>query len=194
MIGPQQTDTVRQTDGAEPPTRWGAFRALGCERWHTGQRSPEMALALHSQCVTGEVLRFLRCDCGEQLVLAIGAIAAERCRVLIFEQQEGRGLGPMATLQAYAVQDERLDTIAAKHALEFEADCRDFMLPADILNHFGTREIRLLSNNPDKRRALARAGDCRHGATSVRDASQCVRHWVFRDQTIQNGPHAHLSE
>ena len=86
------------------------------------------------------------------------AIAAEGRGLLIYEQQEGRGIGLMAKLQAYALQDEGLDTIAANHALGFEADCRDFMLPAAILNHLGIREIRLLSNNPDKRRALAKAG------------------------------------
>src|SRR5580698_5143810 len=96
--------------------------------------------------------------CGDQLELAMRTIAAEGCGVLIYEQQEGRGIGLMAKLQAYALQDAGLDTIAANHALGFETDCRDFMLPAAILNHLGIREIRLLSNNPDKRRALAKAG------------------------------------
>ena len=86
------------------------------------------------------------------------AIAAETRGLPIYEQQEGRGIGLMAKLQAYALQDEGLDTIAANHALGFDADCRDFMLPAAILNHLGIREIRLLSNNPDKCRALAKAG------------------------------------
>ena len=88
----------------------------------------------------------------------MGAIAVEGRGLLIYEQQEGRGIGLMAKLQAYALQDGGLDTIAANHALGFEADCRDFMLPAAILYHLGIREIRLLSNNPDKRRALTRAG------------------------------------
>ena len=113
---------------------------------------------IHSQCITGEVLRSLRCDCGEQLELAMGAIAAEGRGLLIYEQQEGRGIGLMAKLQAYALQDKGLDTIAANHALGFDADCRDFMLPAAILNYLGIREIRLLSNNPDKCRALAKNG------------------------------------
>jgi GTP cyclohydrolase II len=86
------------------------------------------------------------------------AIAEEGCGLLIYEQQEGRGIGLMAKLQAYALQDEGLDTIAANHALGFEADCRDFMLPAAILNHLGIRAIRLLSNNPDKCRAMDKAG------------------------------------
>jgi len=172
MREPQKTNPIRQIAATELPTRWGVFRALGFERWHPGQPSPETALVLvhgdlslqaplvriHSQCITGEVLRSLRCDCGEQLELAMGAIAAEGRGLLIYEQQEGRGIGLMAKLQAYALQDEGLDTIAANHALGFDADCRDFMLPAAILNHFRIREIRLLSNNPDKCRALAKAG------------------------------------
>ena len=168
----QRTNSIQQVAATKLPTRWGVFRAFGFERRRPGQSSPETALVLvlgdpslkaplvriHSQCITGEVLRSLRCDCGEQLELAMEAIAAEGCGLLIYEQQEGRGIGLMAKLQAYALQDGGLDTIAANHALGFEADCRDFMLPAEILNHLGIRAIRLLSNNPDKRRALTNAG------------------------------------
>jgi GTP cyclohydrolase II len=164
--------SIRQVATTELPTRWGVFQALGFERGHSGRRSPESALVLvlgdpslrtplvriHSQCITGDVLRSLRCDCGEQLELAMQAMAAEGCGLLIYEQQEGRGIGLMAKLQAYGLQDEGLDTIAANHALGFDADCRDFMLPAAILNHLGITEIRLLSNNPAKRRALIEAG------------------------------------
>ncbi len=164
--------SIRQVAATELPTRWGAFRALGFECGKPGSRSPESALVLlrgdlwsrpplvriHSQCITGDVLRSLRCDCGQQLELAMGAIAAEGCGLLIYEQQEGRGIGLMAKLQAYALQDEGLDTIAANHALGFDSDCRDYLLPAAILNHLGLGEIRLLSNNPAKRRALTEAG------------------------------------
>jgi GTP cyclohydrolase II len=168
----QKINPIRQVAATELPTRWGKFRTLGFEHWRPGRRSPETALVLvlgdpspraplvriHSQCITGEVFGSLRCDCGEQLELAMAAIAAEGCGLLIYEQQEGRGIGLMAKLQAYALQDEGLDTIAANHALGFETDCRDFMLPAAILNHLGIHEIRLLSNNPDKCRALTNAG------------------------------------
>jgi GTP cyclohydrolase II len=172
MKKPQETGPIRQVAATELPTRWGVFRTLGFERENLSQRSPETAIVLvlgepsgraplvriHSQCITGDVLGSLRCDCGEQLVLAMRAIAAEGYGLLIYEQQEGRGIGLMAKLQAYALQDEGLDTIAANHALGFEADCRDFSLPAAILNDLGIQRIRLLSNNPEKRYALAKAG------------------------------------
>jgi GTP cyclohydrolase II len=172
MREPQKTNPIRQIAATELPTRWGVFRAFGFERWRPDQRSPDTALVLilgdasvreplvriHSQCITGEVLGSLRCDCGAQLELAMRAIATEGSGVLIYEQQEGRGIGLMAKLQAYALQDEGLDTVAANHALGFEADCRDFMLPAAILKDLGICAIRLLSNNPDKCRALTKAG------------------------------------
>jgi GTP cyclohydrolase II len=168
----QEIGPIRQVAATELPTRWGVFRALGFARQSQGQRPPETAIVLvvgepsqgaplvriHSQCITGDALRSLRCDCGEQLELAMRAIAAEGCGLLIYEQQEGRGIGLMAKLQAYALQDEGLDTIAANHALGFEADCRNFSLPAAILNDLGIRQVRLLSNNPEKREALSKAG------------------------------------
>jgi GTP cyclohydrolase II len=168
----QETGPIRQVAATELPTRWGVFRALGFERQSLGRRVPETAIVLvigeppgrvplvriHSQCITGEALRSLRCDCGEQLEIAMRAIAAEGCGLLIYEQQEGRGIGLMAKLQAYALQDEGLDTVAANHALGFEADCRDFSLPGAILNDLGIQRIRLLSNNPEKRHALAKGG------------------------------------
>ena len=168
----QKSVPIRQIAATELPTRWGVFRALGFERQSQSRHSAETAIALvlgepsrgvavvriHSQCITGDVLRSLRCDCGEQLELAMRAIAAEGCGLLIYEQQEGRGIGLAAKLRAYALQDEGLDTVAANHALGFEADCRDFSLPVAILAELGIRRVRLLSNNPDKARALVNAG------------------------------------
>src|SRR5258708_35602163 len=147
----QENGPIRQVAVTELPTRWGVFRALGFERQSLGERSPETAIVvvlgepsrrvplvrIHSQCITGEVLRSLRCDCGEQLELAMRAIAAEGSGLLIYEQKEGRGIGLMAKFRAYALQDERLDTMAANHALGLEADARNFSLPAAILNGLG---------------------------------------------------------
>ena len=113
-------------------------------------------MRIHSQCFTGEVLGSLRCDCNDQLDIAMRAIAAEGRGLLIYEHQEGRGIGLMAKLQAYALQDAGLDTVDANHALGFRADCRDFSLPAAILHELGVSQVRLLSNNPRKSRALCR--------------------------------------
>jgi 3,4-dihydroxy-2-butanone 4-phosphate synthase/GTP cyclohydrolase II len=115
-------------------------------------------LRIHSQCFTSEALGSLRCDCGEQLEMAMRAIAEEGRGLVIYEHQEGRGIGLMAKLQAYALQDEGLDTVEANHALGLMADYRNFSLPAAILHDLGISRVRLLSNNPQKSRALSNAG------------------------------------
>jgi GTP cyclohydrolase II len=104
------------------------------------------------------MLGSLRCDCGDQLEIAMQAIAEEGRGLLIYEYQEGRGIGLMAKLEAYELQDAGLDTVEANHALGFKADCRDFSLPAAILRHLGVKRVRLLSNNPRKAGALAENG------------------------------------
>ena len=148
------------------PTRWGVFRLAGFESdgetalalmmGDLSQGAP--ILRIHSQCFTGEVLGSLRCDCAGQLEYAMQMIADERQGLVIYEHQEGRGIGLMAKLQAYALQDRGLDTIEANHALGFQADHRDFRLPAAVLQALGVQRVRLLSNNLDKVRALARHG------------------------------------
>src|SRR6202030_4367017 len=115
-------------------------------------------LRIHSQCFTGEVLGSLRCDCHDQLEMAMQAIAEEGRGLVIYEYQEGRGIGLMAKLQAYELQDVGIDTVQANHALGFKADCRDFSLPAAILHDLGIERVRLLTNNPRKSVALADAG------------------------------------
>lgn len=155
------------------PTRWGNFQALGFERLVcNGVRQVETAVVLalgdvkrdapllriHSQCLTGDVLGSLRCDCGDQLEFAMRAITREDRGLLIYEQQEGRGIGLMAKLQAYALQDRGLDTVEANEALGLPIDYRDYSLPVAILEYLGIRRVRLLTNNPDKCRALECAG------------------------------------
>jgi GTP cyclohydrolase II len=115
-------------------------------------------LRIHSQCFTGEVLGSLRCDCHDQLEMAMQAIAEEGRGLVIYEYQEGRGIGLMAKLEAYELQDAGLDTVEANHAFGFKADCRDFTLPAAILRDLGIKRVRLLSNNPRKAKALAENG------------------------------------
>ena len=142
------TITVRRVVSTQMPTRWGAFEIVGFEREIlNGSRRVETALAIvlgdltegaplcriHSECFTSEVLGSLRCDCNDQLHFAMRAIAKEGRGLVIYEHQEGRGIGLMAKLQAYALQDAGLDTIDANRALGFPADYRDFSLPAAIL-------------------------------------------------------------
>src|SRR5258708_21450124 len=115
-------------------------------------------LRIHSQCFTGEMLGSLRCDCSEQLEIAMQAISDEGRGLVIYEHQEGRGIGLMAKLQTYALQDSGLDTVDANHALGFLTDHRDFSLPAAILKELGIHRVHLLTNNPDKSRALVDAG------------------------------------
>ncbi len=113
---------------------------------------------VHSQCLTGDVFGSLRCDCRQQLELALAMIAGEGAGILIYEQQEGRGIGLMPKLQAYELQDSGLDTVEANERLGFKADHREFALPAEILKALSVKEVRLLSNNPDKVAALENAG------------------------------------
>jgi GTP cyclohydrolase II len=168
-----QAGPLRRIASARMPTRWGMFDAVGFERdASNGTPRVETALALvmgdltegvpllriHSQCLTGEVLGSLRCDCRDQLEMAMQAIAAEGRGLVIYEYQEGRGIGLMAKLEAYELQDAGLDTVEANHALGFKADCRDFSLPAAILRELGIKRVRLLSNNPRKASALASNG------------------------------------
>lgn len=153
------------------PTRWGHFRIAGFElRATSGEKEEGVALTMgdlqaapplvriHSQCLTGDVFSSLRCDCRQQLEMALELIAANGIGILIYEQQEGRGIGLMAKLQAYELQDRGLDTVEANEKLGFKADHRGFALPGAILNALGVKQVRLLSNNPDKVAALERAG------------------------------------
>src|SRR5712672_4596567 len=167
------TGTLWRIASARMPTKWGMFDAIGFERdVSNGRQRIETALAIvmgdptegvpllriHSQCFTGEVLGSLRCDCGDQFEMAMRAIAEEGRGLLIYEHQEGRGIGLMAKLQAYALQDAGLDTVDANIALGFAADERDFTLPGEILKALGVSRVRLLSNNPEKVEALQRSG------------------------------------
>lgn len=165
---------IEQVASADFPTRWGKFRIHGFRGWagSDGNQRAEEAVALvmgdvksspplvriHSQCLTGDVFHSLRCDCRQQLELSLSAIAEEGGGILIYEQKEGRGIGLMAKLQAYELQDAGLDTVEANERLGFKADERDFTLPAEILKALGVTSVRLLSNNPDKVEALEKAG------------------------------------
>jgi GTP cyclohydrolase II len=113
---------------------------------------------IHSQCLTGDVFHSMRCDCRQQLELALALITKAGAGVLIYEQQEGRGIGLMAKLQAYELQDHGLDTVEANVELGYDNDYREYKLPAEMLRQLGLQEVRLISNNPDKVAALENSG------------------------------------
>lgn len=150
------------------PTTYGSFRIFAFESGNadgalalvmgTPSDQQPVLVRIHSQCLTGDVFGSGRCDCGAQLRVAQKAIADAGSGILIYQLQEGRGIGLMNKLMAYQLQDAGHDTVSANHQLGFEADQRDYALCIDILQHFGIRRIRLMSNNPRKFAALTEAG------------------------------------
>ena len=151
------------------PTPFGTFRIFGFE---SGDKSENLLalvmgapplkepplVRIHSQCLTGDVFGSGRCDCGDQLNFALKAIAESGNGIVIYQLQEGRGIGLMNKLMAYELQDSGHDTVEANHHLGFEADHRDYKLCVDALHHFGVSQVRLMSNNPKKFDALETAG------------------------------------
>jgi GTP cyclohydrolase II len=164
------TFRLRKVAEADFPTRFGQFRIYGFEG-RAGDAVEEAVvlmrgdlagapplLRIHSQCLTGDVFHSLRCDCRAQLELALERIAAEGRGVLIYELQEGRGIGLLNKLRAYELQDLGADTVEANERLGFKADLRSYQLPGEILRFFRLTGVRLLSNNPEKVDAVERAG------------------------------------
>lgn len=168
---PPSALSVRKVAEADFPTRFGHFRIFGFEG-RSAERveeavvlvmgdlsTPEAPLVrIHSQCLTGDVFHSLRCDCRSQLEMALELVTAEGRGMVIYEHQEGRGIGLLNKLRAYELQDAGADTIEANEQLGFEADLRNYQLPGAILRHFGITQVRLLSNNPEKIQALEGAG------------------------------------
>ena len=178
-------ESVKKIAEADFPTRWGDFRILGFEGRPAAGRPCDQGAAdgsgkgeiegmvallmgdihsapplvrIHSQCLTGDVFGSLRCDCRLQLELALGKIAEAGAGILLYEQQEGRGIGLMAKLKAYELQDLGLDTVEANVELGFAADCREYELPVEALKLLGVTSVRLMTNNPEKVAALESAG------------------------------------
>jgi GTP cyclohydrolase II len=165
------TAELHKVAEADFPSRFGRFRIFGFALTADGETEESAVLKMgdlehggpplvriHSQCLTGDVFHSLRCDCGAQLELALESIAAEGRGLLIYENQEGRGIGLLNKLRAYELQDQGADTVEANEQLGFEADLRGYAMPAAILKYFGLKAVRLMSNNPAKIGALERAG------------------------------------
>lgn len=167
---------LKQIADVSLPTRRANFRLLAFEASHSnadsGKENPESALALilgdihssppvvriHSQCTTGEAFQSLRCDCHDQLHLAMRVIADEGAGILLYEHQEGRGIGLMEKLRAYELQDYGLDTVDANLRLGHVVDARDYALATGILRFLNVRSLRLMTNNPDKISAVLASG------------------------------------
>ena len=162
---------LRKVAEADFPTQFGTFRIHGFEGSHDGvdeeavvlemgdlAGEPPPLVRIHSQCLTGDVFHSLRCDCRAQLEIALRRVAGESRGLVIYELQEGRGIGLLNKLRAYELQDQGADTVEANERLGFDSDLRSYLLPAAILGHFGLKAIRLLSNNPDKVAAVENAG------------------------------------
>src|SRR5580704_9266553 len=160
------TSELRQVAEADFPSRFGHFRICGftdgveeAAVLKMGDLTGEPPLVrIHSQCLTGDVFHSLRCDCRAQLELALETIAREGRGLLVYENQEGRGIGLLNKLRAYELQDQGADTVEANEQLGFKADLRGYEAPAAVVRYFGLWAVRLMSNNPEKVQALEKAG------------------------------------
>lgn len=151
------------------PTEWGAFAIHGFEDLVTGKEHIALTMGevegdapvlarVHSECLTGDSLFSLRCDCGPQLQFALQRIAENGRGILLYLRQEGRGIGLLNKIRAYSLQDQGADTVEANEQLGFAADSREYEICQPMLDHFGVRKLRLMTNNPRKVSALESLG------------------------------------
>ena len=160
---------VRVVAVAELPTRFGHFRLVGFWNNRDGKEhvamvhgdvvgAEDVAVRLHSECLTGDVMGSLRCDCRDQLTEGLRAIQREGLGILLYLRQEGRGIGLLNKIRAYALQEQGLDTVEANQALGFRDDERDYAVAAHMLRSLGVKSVRVVTNNPDKIRQLTQHG------------------------------------
>lgn len=161
--------TVKYVASADLPTQWGQFTIHGFEDEATGKEHVALSFGefdpgkpvlcrVHSECLTGDCLFSLRCDCGPQLQAAMQRIAEEGSGLLLYLRQEGRGIGLLNKIRAYALQDSGADTVEANVQLGFEADSRDYQICKPMLDNFKITSLRLMTNNPRKVNALQGMG------------------------------------
>ncbi|MCC6327458.1 MAG: GTP cyclohydrolase II [Acidobacteria bacterium] len=161
--------TVERVATADLPTEHGEFKIAGYRSLNSdeefvvlykGEMDPEVPtlVRIHSQCLTGDVFGSIKCDCGPQLHKALEMIEAEGRGAIVYQQQEGRGIGILNKIRAYALQDEGADTVEANEKLGFAVDARTYQQCAEILFDLGLCRVRVMSNNPKKLKALETAG------------------------------------
>jgi GTP cyclohydrolase II len=161
--------SVERVATANLPTQIGEFKIAGYRSLssdeefvvlYKGEMKPEVPtlVRIHSQCLTGDVFGSIKCDCGPQLRKTMEMIEAEGRGAIVYQQQEGRGIGIINKIRAYALQDEGADTVEANEKLGFEIDAREYKQCAEILFDLGLCKVRVISNNPDKLKALKDAG------------------------------------
>jgi len=158
---------IKKAADAFLPTRYGKFQVfvfvdgtkehLALMRCEHGAHAP-VPVRIHSKCLTGDTLTSQRCDCRAQLETALRYLERKRCGIFIYLDQEGRGIGLANKIKAYALQDKGMDTVEANVHLGFGSDMRDFSVAAEILKYFDVDEVALLTNNPDKIKALEKHG------------------------------------
>lgn len=161
--------TVERVATAELPTKRGDFKIAGYRSLvsdeefvvlYKGEMEADVPtlVRIHSQCLTGDVFGSIKCDCGPQLHKAMEMIEGAGRGAIVYQQQEGRGIGILNKIRAYALQDEGADTVEANEKLGFEVDAREYQQCAEILFDLGLCKVRVISNNPDKLKALEEAG------------------------------------
>ena len=161
--------SVKRVATAKLPTQTGAFKIAGYRSLNSNeefvvlykgkmQKDFPTLVRIHSQCLTGDVFGSIKCDCGPQLQKAMKLIESAGCGAIVYQQQEGRGIGIINKIRAYALQDEGADTVEANERLGFAVDARNYQQCAEILFDLGLCKVRVMSNNPDKIEALEKAG------------------------------------
>lgn len=161
--------SVSLIDSAKLPTPWGVFTMTGFQEMATGKEHVALSMGdistdtpvlarIHSECLTGDALFSLRCDCGFQLQAALQRIAKEERGVLLYVRQEGRGIGLLNKIRAYHLQDQGADTVEANVQLGFAPDLRNYTICADMFNLLNVHSLRLMTNNPEKMKAIEATG------------------------------------